>query len=181
VICPPYDIINPALQQELYHRSEYNFVRVEYNRELPQDTANDNKYTRSAATLQSWLKHGILVQEKVPAIYLHDQYFSLQGKEYRRRGIIARLKLEEWDKKVVLPHEGTLSQPKSDRLSLLWACKANTSPILGMYQDQNNIITNLLADQSGNEPVFEAFEDNGDGNRVWAITNQDMLNTIKML
>gem|GEM_PF-6399728 len=29
VICPPYDIITPQLQQELYHRSSYNFVQIE--------------------------------------------------------------------------------------------------------------------------------------------------------
>ena len=52
VVCPPYDIITPAMQQELYHRSQYNFVHVEYNRELPQDTNADNRYTRSAATLE---------------------------------------------------------------------------------------------------------------------------------
>ena len=60
VICSPYDIITPQLQQELYHRSQYNFVRLEYCRELPQDTVMDNKYTRSAATLRQWLKQGIL-------------------------------------------------------------------------------------------------------------------------
>ncbi len=56
VICPPYDIITPQLQQELYHRSEYNFVRLEHSRALPQDTATGNQYARSAATLEQWLK-----------------------------------------------------------------------------------------------------------------------------
>jgi len=55
VICPPYDVISPQLQQELYQRNEYNFVRLEHNRELPQDTTTDNKYTRSAAVLERLL------------------------------------------------------------------------------------------------------------------------------
>ncbi|NQT23410.1 MAG: DUF1015 family protein, partial [Candidatus Omnitrophica bacterium] len=29
LICPPHDIIPPQLQQELYQRSEHNFVRLE--------------------------------------------------------------------------------------------------------------------------------------------------------
>lgn len=78
VICPPYDIITPQLQQELYQRSQYNFVRLEHGRELPQDTAIDNKDTRSAATLEQWLKEGILLVDEVPAIYLHDHYFTHQ-------------------------------------------------------------------------------------------------------
>lgn len=59
VICPPYDVITPQMEEELYHRSQYNFVRLEQNRELPQDTATDNKYTRSAVTLEQWLKQGV--------------------------------------------------------------------------------------------------------------------------
>ena len=55
VICSPYDIITPPLQQELYRRGQYNFVRLEHSRELPQDTVMDNKYTRPAATLRQWL------------------------------------------------------------------------------------------------------------------------------
>ena len=104
VICSPYDIITPPLQQELYHQSQYNFVRLEHGRELPQDTVTDNKYTRSVATLEQWLQQGILEIDDMPAIYLHDHYFTYQGREYRRRGIIARVRLEEWDKMVVRPH-----------------------------------------------------------------------------
>ena len=80
VICPPYDIISPQQRQELYRRSEYNFIRVESGRELPQDTSADNKYTRSAATLERWLEQGVLVADKAPAIYLHDHYFISKGR-----------------------------------------------------------------------------------------------------
>ena len=60
VICPPYDIIPPQMQQELYQRSDYNFIRIEFGRELPQDKATNNHYTRAAATLEKWLEQGIL-------------------------------------------------------------------------------------------------------------------------
>ena len=94
VICPPYDIISPQMQQELYQRNEYNFVRVEFSRELPQDTANDNKYSRAAASLQQWLERGILKIDDSPAIYIHDHYFTYQSKEYRRRSMVASVRLE---------------------------------------------------------------------------------------
>ena len=55
VICPPYDIIPPAMQQDLYQRHDHNFVRLEFARELPEDKETDNKYTRAAATLEKWL------------------------------------------------------------------------------------------------------------------------------
>ena len=178
VICPVYDIITPQLQQELYLRSEYNFVRLEFGRDLPQDTVTDNKYSRSAAILEQWLKQGVLEIDKVPAIYLHDQYFTHQGKEYKRRGITARVRVEEWDRMVIRPHEGTMPEPKSDRLSLLWALQANTSPILALFEDQGQQISSLLAQQERNKPLISLRNVDGENHTVWAITEGEVVNQI---
>lgn len=178
VICPTYDIISPQLQQELYLRSEYNFIRLEFGRELPQDTITDNKYTRAAVTLAQWLQQGILKIDKAPAIYLHDQCFTLQGKEHKRRGITACVRLEEWDKMVVRPHEGTLTEAKSDRLSLLWALQANTSPILAMFEDREQKISSLLAAQERNRPLLDLGQVNGEGHIVWNITEPEVIEQI---
>ncbi|MFC2021769.1 DUF1015 domain-containing protein [Chloroflexota bacterium] len=177
-ICSPYDIITPQQQQELYLRSEYNFVRLEFGRELPQDTATDNKYTRAAATLQQWLKQGILEIDETPAIYLHNQYFTHQGREYKRRGIITRVRVEEWDKMVVRPHEGTQAEPRTDRVSLLWALQANTSPILALFEDRGQQISSLLAAQERSKPQISLRSVNGESHYVWAITEPEVINQI---
>ncbi len=178
VICPPYDIITPQQQQELYLRSEYNFVRLEFGRELPQDTVTDNKYSRSAAILEQWLKQGVLKIDEAPAIYIHDHYFMLQGRKYKRRSIVARVRLEEWDKMVIRPHEGTLTEPKGDRLSLLWALQANTSPILALFEDQEQQVSSLLANQERSKPLISSRNVNGEGHDVWAITDVTVINQI---
>jgi uncharacterized protein (DUF1015 family) len=177
VICPPYDIISPQLQQELYHRSAYNFVRLEFGRELPQDTATDDKYTRSAATLEQWLKERVLIVDQAPAIYLHDHYFNYKGREFRRRGIIARVRLEEWAKMIVRPHEGTLVEHKSDRLSLLWALQANTSPILALFEDREQKVSSLLEAQAQSQPVI-SFSCVGERHNIWAITEPRVVNQL---
>lgn len=176
VICPPHDIIAPQLRQELYHRSPYNFIRLEQNRELPQDTATDNRYTRSAATLEQWLKQGILVVDEVPAIYLHDHYFKHKGKEFRRRGIITCVRLEEWDRMIVRPHEGTLVEHTNDRLSLLWVCQANTSPILALFEDKGRYVSSLLTAQEKNQPIISISGD--ERHNVWAITEPEVINQL---
>jgi uncharacterized protein (DUF1015 family) len=179
VICPPYDIITPRIQQELYQRSECNFVRLEFGRELPQDKDTDNKYTRAAATLGNWLEQGVLEVGETPAVYLHDHHFTHQGKEYRRRSIICLVKLAEWSKMVVRPHEGTLSEPKGDRLSLLWALQANTSPILALFDDSRGKVTSLLTAQSQDEPMLNINTDSGEGHRLWAITDTEAIIQIR--
>ena len=104
VICPPYDVISPEQQLALYQRNENNFVRIEFGRETPQDNDANNKYTRAATILEGWLEKEILLRDSQPAIYLHDHHFTYDNREYRRRGIICRLKLEEWNKKIGRAH-----------------------------------------------------------------------------
>jgi len=178
VICPPYDIIPPRQQQELHLRNEYNCVRLEFGRELPQDTTTDNKYTRAAATQEQWLKQGILQIDETPAVYLHDHYFTHRGKEYKRRGLIAAIRLEEWDRMVIRPHEGTMMAPKSDRLSLLWALQANTSPILTLYEDSQQRIASLLATQQQGQPLLSSRKLDGERHDVWVIKAPDVVNQI---
>ena len=178
VICPPYDIITPQMQQELYLSSEYNFVRLESGRALPQDTVTDNKYSRSVATLKQWLNQGVIEVDEAPAIYLHDHYFRHQGREYKRRGIIACVRLEEWDKMVIRPHEGTLAEPRDDRLSLLWSLQANTSPILALFEDTGQKLSSLLAAQEQSKPLFGLTGTREESHIVWAITEPEIINQI---
>ena len=135
VICPPYDIITPQLQLELYRRNEFNFVRIELGRDLSNDRDGDNRYTRAAGTLERWLETGVLTEDDRPALYVDEHRFSHQGKTWSRLSITCLVKLEDWDKMVVRPHEGTLARPKDDRLNLMWALQADTSPVMVLYDD----------------------------------------------
>jgi uncharacterized protein (DUF1015 family) len=178
VICPPYDVISPQLQQELYTRSEYNFIRIEFGRELPQDDIGDNRYTRSVVFLEDWLRHDILEVDSTPAFYLHDHYFQYRERDYHRRGLIVLVRLEEWDTMVVRPHEGTLAGPRRDRLDLLWTLEANTSPVLVMYKDTRQEISSLLVGEAIRPPMMRTSTLDGERHEVWAITAPDTIRTI---
>jgi len=177
VICPPYDIITPETEQELHHRSEYSFVKLEHGQQLPSDTDEDNKYTRSAATLKQWLDKGVLKTDRLPAIYLHQHCFSYNGVRYRRHGIIATVRLEEWDRMVIRPHESTRGKPKDDRLNLLWALQANTSPIFAMFEDQGQQIASLLAEKEQGRPIIDLISSEEE-HRIWAITSPEVISQI---
>jgi len=179
VICPPYDIISSREQQELYLKSEYNYIRIESGRELPQDTPTDNKYTRSAEIFHKWLEEGIFRTDDTPSLYLHDHYFARHNRQYKRRNLIARVRLEEWDKMIIRPHEGTLTEARGDRLSLLFAMKANTSPILAMYEDNGIQITSLLSNQARQQALFKAEMDNGERHDMWVIDDTAVIKKIQ--
>jgi uncharacterized protein (DUF1015 family) len=179
VLCPPYDIITPLIQQELYQKSDFNFVRIESGRELPTDKDNDNKYTRAAATLAKWLEQGTLQLDDKPAIYLHDQHFVYRDKGYRRRSITCLVKLEDWSQMVIRPHEGTLGKPKGDRLSMLWTLRANTSPILALYEDRNGVISSLVEKESQQAPLLRAEYDNGEAHYLWSLEDNVPIDNIR--
>ena len=57
------------------------------------------------------------------------------GQRYTRRGFFAAVRLEPFERRVVLPHEKTLSAPKEDRRRLLRATRTQISPVFGLYRD----------------------------------------------
>ncbi|MFC2014870.1 DUF1015 domain-containing protein [Chloroflexota bacterium] len=178
VICPPYDIISPQQQEEFYQSSEYNFIRLESGRELPQDTSTDNKYTRSVTTLEQWLEQGVLECDRTPSIYLHNHYFRYQSIEYKRRSLVVRVRLEEWDKQVIRPHEGTLTEARGDRLSLLWALQANTSPILSLYEDRERKISPVLSSHEQHKPLISSRIPGREGHDAWAISDSESVRQV---
>jgi uncharacterized protein (DUF1015 family) len=170
VICPPYDIISPQMDEELHNRNAYNFIRIEYNRLQPDDSVTNNRYTRSAANFQLWLEQKVLITDEMPAIYVHDQFFTLDGDEYKRRSLIVRVRLEDWDKNIVRPHENTFKGPKKDRISLLWALNANTSSVMSMYEDKDLKISSFLKRMDIGKLLIATKELDGERHNVWTIT-----------
>src|SRR3954447_18220377 len=88
VIAPPYDVIDPALQQALYDKSPYNVIRLILNKESNGDTEADNRYTRSAAALRQWLSDDVLVQDSARSLYAYHQDFEVEGHRYTRKGFL---------------------------------------------------------------------------------------------
>jgi len=166
VICPPYDIISPVEQKAYYHKSEYNVIRLEHGLESPNDTETDNKYTRASNTFNQWLNDHILEIDPVPSFYIHEHNFTYQNSRRKRLGLIACIRLEPWENKIVFPHENTISGIKSDRLQLMRGCAANFSPLFGLYEDPGSRVTKLLDVQTRRRPIIN-IDDTGDEHKLW--------------
>ncbi len=177
VICPPYDVISPEEQKAYYEKSECNAVRLEHGMELPKDTKTDNKHTRADATFNQWLKDRVLVVNHVPSFYLHEHTFTYQSTRKRRLGLMACVRLEPWEKKIIFPHEGTVSGIKSDRLDLMRACDANFSPLLGLYEDPGQRVTKLLTSQTSRKPVID-FANSGEAHKLWVANEPEFVQRV---
>lgn len=160
VIAPPYDVISPAQQDQLYAQHPNNIVRIMLNREEPEDNDTYNRYTRAAAFLQEWLQEGILAQDAVPALYEYVQRFEHPleaGRIVERKTLFVGLKLEPYENGVVLPHEETHPKAKADRLLLMRATVSNPEPIYGLYEDPSQALARTLEQSRGaTEPFLKA-------------------------
>src|SRR6266481_3084166 len=94
VIAPPYDVIDPTLQDALYSRSPSNVIRLILNKEQPGDDDRDNRYTRAAQTLRDWQRDNVLAQDSARSLYVYHQDFEVEGQKHTRRGVLARVRLE---------------------------------------------------------------------------------------
>ena len=167
-ICPPYDVIDPAQQAALYGRNPYNTVRLEFGAAEPGDDETANVYTRAADLLQTWQRSGALARAASPTFYLMDEEYEVEGSARRRRCLLAAVRLEEFDRGAVLPHEFTRPGPKEDRLRLMQACAANFSPLMALYRDPGGVVS-LLVTQAGARPPDVTAQSNAITYRLWAI------------
>jgi uncharacterized protein (DUF1015 family) len=176
-VAPPYDVINPSQQQQLYNKNEYNIVRIIKGKTAASDNADNNQYTRAADYLDTWIKKGVLKQDPAETIYAYVQDFQLCGCSFRRNSFIALAKLEEFGK-IVRPHEETLEEPKKDRLNLKRATVAKFGLVFMLYEDEQNVADKIVEETSGQKPLIDFVDEQEVRHRLFAITAEENIDGI---
>ena len=174
VFAPPYDVISPQEQNELYEKNPYNVIRL-----ILSKGEGDEKYIEAAETLRRWIDEGVLIQDREPSIYPYYQEFKENGKLVTRKGFIAAVRLEDFSSKKIIPHERTFAGPKLDRLKLTSACRANLSPVFAIYSDPEGVVEKAIEDRLSKEPIVKAVSGDGVKNYLWRISDSDLLSQIR--
>lgn len=179
VVTPPYDIIDEAAQTEYYAKHPANIIRLELGLTFPNDSADNNRYTRAAQYLTKWMEDGTLKSENRPAFYFYQQEFKVNGVRTIRNGFVAGVKVEPYEKGNILPHEETLSKPKADRLQLMHATRCNFSSIFALYADEEKQIDELLLREAQKRhPDIEIVDETEEIHRVWVIDDSAIVDKI---
>jgi uncharacterized protein (DUF1015 family) len=179
VVAPPYDVIDTAMRAELLERSPYNAVAIDlpkpYGETGPQSAGEGDPYETAAQSIEAWQKAGALVKDSEPAIWAMEQeYTGPGGSSHVRHGILARVRVEDFDTGTILPHERTLPGPKQDRLDLMRATRCNLSPIFSLSTIDP---WPLVSKETAVEPVWgEAADAAGTVTRIWRLPalNEDI-------
>jgi uncharacterized protein (DUF1015 family) len=125
LVAPPYDVLSPEQREEYLARSPYNVVHLT----LPDDEE------QAGRDVTDWREQGVLVRDQEPVYWLLSQdYVGPDGVSRTRTGLVASLRAEPYENRVVLPHERTHSGPKEGRLRLLRATRTQLEPIFLLYE-----------------------------------------------
>ncbi len=177
IITPPFDVISEKDQALFYERSPYNMVRLIRGKSTPYDTRGNNPHSRASDHLRRWLQEGVLKQDAEAGLYLTALDFPFQDTHQTRYGLIARVKLTEFADGVVLPHEKTFTNVKSERLGLLKACRTNFSPIFSLFDDPADLVAQWAELAAACKTEIDVVDYNGWRHRLWRITDQDRITT----
>ena len=125
LVAPPYDVISPSEREQLAERSPQNVVHLT----LPVDEPEAGRLWNE------WRAAGALVEEDEPGFWwLSQDYVGPDGVARTREGVVAALRAEPYENRVVLPHERTHRGPKEGRLRLMREVRAQLEPLFFLYE-----------------------------------------------
>ena len=174
-LCPPFDVVDDNDKNKLYGISEFNVIRLENGKSFISDDNDENKYTRSSKFLDEWLSKSILIKDNEESLFILEEIFENNNKHISRSSLICNVKVEDYEKRIVLPHEKTRERQKKDRFELMKNTKAVFSPIMSMIEDKNKKFMQFIHDEktalpyiSGDIPFMHKFN-------LWKIKDKDKI------
>ncbi|MFC1739532.1 DUF1015 domain-containing protein [Planctomycetota bacterium] len=176
-LAPPYDVISPAQQRQLYNKSEYNIIRIIKGEQKDSDNNSNNQYTRAADYFNKWTQEGVLKQDADETIYAYVQDFEVAGRNFQRRGFIGLARLEEFGK-MVQPHEYTLEPPKVDRLKLAKATEGVFGLVFMLYQDEKKVADGIIENAVRDEALIDFYDEQKVRHRLYAITSKENIDAM---
>ncbi|HXO04715.1 MAG TPA: DUF1015 domain-containing protein [Candidatus Sulfotelmatobacter sp.] len=181
VLTQPYDKITPLMQERYYATSPYNLIAIEKGKSFPDDTSENNVYTRAAQKINEWMAQRILAQDQAPCMYVYSQEYMVPSTHTRkvRIGFIALGRLEDYEAKIVFPHERTLSAPKADRIELLRHTHVQTGQLFMLYDDAPRQIDTYLEETARTPTPLELHDEFEVTHRLWPVTDAAFIRRIQ--
>jgi uncharacterized protein (DUF1015 family) len=168
VTSPPYDVISGGSLAHLRAADPHNVVRLI----LP--GGGENAPAAAAGLLAEWMSDGVLIMDRMPALYLYEQ----SAPSWRQRGIIGLVGLGSPDSAGILPHEDVMPGPVAGRRLLMAATKANLEPIFLVYDGDQEAMrggrgptATDIVDQvaNGRAPLLSIQTEDGVIHRLWRL------------
>ena len=182
-IAPPYDVLDEGPKQTLLAKDTHNVVAIDLPVTPPKTVGPDEAYQQAGDTFRAWLEQGVLQRADKPGIYAYEQVYEVAGQSLARRGLIAGLGVEPFNRADggIFRHEMTIAGGINDRYKLMEATKAQLSPIFAIYGDPEGEVAAKLGDYFDNrEPDFHGITDSdGVTHRVWRVDDDAIISSLQ--
>ena len=132
----------------------------------------EDPYNEAKKLLDKWISDGVLFREDKDSVYIYEEEFTAYGERKSVKGCIVRVKIEPFEKGIILPHEFTLSKAKEDRLNLMKATNCNFSQIYALYSDEQSKTISKLDRLSQGAPDIELTDGDGVTHRLWIVQDE---------
>lgn len=171
----PYDVMNSAEAAEMVKGNPYSFLHVDKAEiDLPAgtDLYSQQVYNKAAENLKKLESDGICIQDEKPRFYIYRQIMNGRS----QTGLTGCVSIDDYINNIIKKHELTRADKEADRINHVDYCDANTGPIFLAYRPNNNIASIIKEWQAQHEPTYDFITDDGIGNTVWVI-DDDNINT----
>ena len=178
VLAPVYDVVAAQDRAVYYDRDPHNALRLVLTRSVEEEATTD--YADVARNLAQWRAEGVLVLDAEPALYVLRQRFRAPGGgELERVGFFGALQLEDYQKRIVRPHERTLAGPKADRLKILRASQANLSSVFLLYEDREMTLAGMLGEALRSSEALSVSDGEGIEHRLAPLRDPDAMARVR--
>lgn len=151
---PLFDVVSDRQRKALYNLP-FNSIHLS----VPQ---GPDPAAAAGNLVAQWKQSGVLVQDRLPGIYVYYQYFKLPGdpRQYCRKGFICHIRTYDWNEGVILRHENTIPHAVNDRTALLQKTNLHVNPTHGLYTDADFELEKKM-DEAMAFPVLETEDYQG--------------------
>jgi uncharacterized protein (DUF1015 family) len=173
-VAPPYDVIDRAAERKL-KEDRLNITHISLGDQ-------GDGYCVASRRLKTWLDDKVLVRDQGPGFYIYEQTFAgLDGLPRVRSGIVGLVRLEEFSKRIVMPHEKTIPKHKEDRLALIKAARGNIEQVFMLYDDASGEIEDILRTSKVRDEESRFIDPDGVQHRIIRINDAYLVDKISKL
>jgi uncharacterized protein (DUF1015 family) len=130
----PYDVVNSEEAKAIVGNNSHSFFHIskpEIDLAPDTDPYGPPVYMKGKENLESFIKKGVLAQDKEPYLYLYTQIMGGRA----QTGLVACVNIDDYMNNTVKKHELTRADKEKDRTTHLDILNANTGPVFLLYNE----------------------------------------------
>ena len=173
----PYDVLNSAEAKLEAKGNPQSFLHVTKSEiDLPDatDIHSEAVYQKAKDNLAKFIKEGVLFTEEKSCYYIYR--LIMNGRS--QTGLVCVSSVDDYFNNVIKKHEFTRPEKEQDRINHIKTTGAQTGNVFLAYRDVNEINDIINSWKKNNQPVYDFTAGDGIQHTVWAITNDEVINSI---